>query len=276
MTARWRLGLALFLLAAAGPPASAQGRGQDRPVDLELVLAVDVSWSMDEEEQRLQREGYVEALRSEEILSALRSGAYGRVGLAYVEWAGVADQRVVVPWGIVEDRGSLDAFAARLEAAPLRRSAFTAIGDSLAFTAGLFAGNGMEGARRAVDVSGDGPNNQGSPVAVKRDELTARGIVINGLPLMTNGGLTSSFDIRELDEYYANCVIGGPGSFMVPVTEWSQFPEAIRRKLVLELAGTDSATPTGLPVVTVQAEPEFDCLIGEKRWLNRSWMWDTR
>ncbi|MCB1885378.1 MAG: DUF1194 domain-containing protein [Geminicoccaceae bacterium] len=269
MTARWRLGLALFLLAAAGPPASAQGRGQDRPVDLELVLAVDVSWSMDEEEQRLQREGYVEALRSEEILSALRSGAYGRVGLAYVEWAGVADQRVVVPWGIVEDRGSLDAFAARLEAAPLRRSAFTAIGDSLAFTAGLFAGNGMEGARRAVDVSGDGPNNVGPPVVPARDAVVAEGIVVNGLPLMLRPGSPGVGTMPNLDVYYEDCVIGGPGAFSLPVRERSEIKAAIQRKLVTEIAGVP---PRAVPAAFAGNAPRIDCQIGVKAM--PSWMID--
>ena len=91
--------------------------------------------------------------------------------------------------------------------------------------------------KRVIDISGDGPNNQGPPVDLMRDELVGQGITINGLPLMTNGGYTSAYDVKDLDRYYTDCVIGGPGAFMIPVNDWSQFPEAVRRKLVLELAG---------------------------------------
>ena len=115
-----------------------------------------------------------------------------------------------------------------------------------------------------------------------RDSLVQQGITINGLPLMTNGGLSSAYDVEDLDSYYTNCVIGGPGAFMVPVNEWSQFPEAIRRKLVLELASNDLQPPavdqpsSQLPVVLVQARSDYDCQIGEKLWRNRSWMWESR
>ena len=263
-------------LAAGGFAVLAATASSAEPVDVELVLAADVSLSMSFEELKIQRDGYVAALTHQSVIDAIEDGLHGKIALAMFEWAGDGSQYLVVPWTIIASREDTERVAAQISAAPPNSARRTSISGAMQFAADLLAESSHTGNRRVVDISGDGPNNQGPPVAAKRDELTARGIVINGLPLMTNGGLTSSFDIRELDGYYANCVIGGPGSFMVPVTEWSQFPEAIRRKLVLELAGTDSATPTGLPVVTVQAEPEFDCLIGEKRWLNRSWMWDTR
>ena len=261
MMALRRLGLALLLLPGAV-------RAEERPVDLELVLAVDVSWSMDEEEQRLQREGYVEALRSNEVLQGVRSGVYGRVGLVYVEWAGVADQQVVVPWGIVEDRASLDGYAARLEAVPLRRSAFTAIGNSLAFAAGLFAGNGMEGARRVIDVSGDGPNNMGPPVVPARDAVVAKGIVVNGLPLMLRPGSPGIGLMPDLDLYYEDCVIGGPGAFSLPVRHRAEIKDAIRQKLVIEIAGD---LPRVVPVALAGEAPRVDCMVGDKarpRWMN--------
>ncbi|TIU77049.1 MAG: DUF1194 domain-containing protein, partial [Mesorhizobium sp.] len=137
------------------------------------------------------------------------------------------------------------------------------------------------GVKRVIDISGDGPNNQGAPVDIIRDELVKQGITINGLPLMTRSGFTSVYDVNYLDRYYTDCVIGGPGAFMIPVNEWTQFPEAIRRKLVLELAGPASpqwaadqaAHP---PVVLAQDKPATDCQVGEKMWRDRSWMFDSR
>ena len=153
---------------------------------------------------------------------------------------------------------------------------------ALEFGGDLFAESSYQSPKRVIDISGDGPNNQGAPVLGIRDGLVSQGITINGLPLMTNGGLSSAYDVEDLDSYYTNCVIGGPGAFMVPVNEWSQFPEAIRRKLVLELASTSNlAKPARyaaekLPVVLAQAGKDYDCLIGEKLWRNRSWMWEDR
>ena len=129
-----------------------------------------------------------------------------------------------------------------------------------------------------IDISGDGPNNQGQPVVEARELALARRIVINGLPLMTGDGFDGGFNIPDLDAYYGNCVIGGPGSFLVPVTSWDQFPEAIRRKLILEIGGLPPMEPT---VVPAQARPaqgfrtspgSYDCLIGEKIWEQRQWM----
>jgi hypothetical protein len=134
--------------------------------------------------------------------------------------------------------------------------------------------------KRVIDISGDGPNNQGEYVNLVRDEVVADGITINGLPLMTDGGMISAFDVPDLDTYYEHCVIGGPGAFVIPVNDWSQFPEAVRRKLVLEIAGEPWREPwfDGLggtfPVMEAAAEPGYDCQIGEKRWRGRSWMWD--
>jgi hypothetical protein len=148
----------------------------------------------------------------------------------------------------------------------------------LYFAADLFAESAYRGMRRVVDISGDGPNNQGLPVVQARDALVAQGVTVNGLPLMTQGmGFGGRYDLAELDAYYRDCVIGGPGAFMIPVNDWSQFPEAVRRKLVLELAGSPGRREA--PVVTrasisAAAAGPTDCLIGEKMWLNRSWMWD--
>ncbi|HSM20264.1 MAG TPA: DUF1194 domain-containing protein, partial [Hyphomicrobiales bacterium] len=215
-------------------PASAQ----EEAVDLELVLAVDISFSMDPDEQQLQRDGYVAALRHPEVVQAIRSGGYGRIAVTYIEWAGDHMARTVVPWTVIDGEATADAFAARLAAAPLQRARRTSISRALAFSETLFAGNGFSGLRRVIDVSGDGPNNQGVPVTAVRDRIVSEGVTINGLPVMLKtsnpGGF---FNLPELDIYYEDCVIGGFGAFIVPVQTLTGFAAAVRRKLVLEIAG---------------------------------------
>ena len=171
--------------------------------------------------------------------------------------------------------------ATRLTAMPPNSARRTSISSALEFGEDLFAESGFRGMKRVIDISGDGPNNQGPPIDITRDRLTGQGITINGLPLMTNGGLSSAYDVENLDQYYTDCVIGGPGAFMIPVNEWSQFPEAIRRKLVLELAGPLSPhwrteTGNGAQIVLAQAAATTDCFVGEKMWRDRSWMWDQQ
>ncbi|MEX2631142.1 MAG: DUF1194 domain-containing protein [Tistlia sp.] len=259
---------ALAALALCLPPATAAAQERDF-VDLELVLAVDVSRSMDLHEQEVQRAGYVAAFRHPQVLEAITGGSHGRIAVLYLEWAGAALQEVIVPWSLVEGRASAEAFAARLEAAPLRDATRTSISGGLAFAARRFEESGVFGLRRVIDVSGDGPNNMGAPVDVVRDELVEQGITINGLPLLLGrpGGF---LDIELLDLYYEDCVIGGPGAFLVPVTDISEFGTAIRRKLILEIAGAPAAVVPAA-VRPAQAErPPVDCLIGERLW--RSWM----
>lgn len=252
--------LALAGVAGLAMPAAAQTR-----VDLELVIAVDVSLSMDLDEQRLQREGYVAAFRDEEIHKAIVSGSYGRIAVTYVEWAGAATQNIIIPWTVLDGPAAARAFADRLEKVPITRARFTSVSSALAFSRGLFASSGVHGVRRVIDVSGDGPNNEGVPVLPVRDAVVAAGIVINGLPLILKEP-TSSFDLPDLDQYYAHCVIGGSGAFLIPVRELSEFKLAIRRKLLLEISGWPLAHL--IPAQhTVPSEGEgYDCLIGEKRW----------
>lgn len=250
---------ALLLSAIAGQAA-------DTPVDLELVLAVDVSRSMDMDEQNLQRDGYVAAFRHKEVIEAIASGANGRIAVSYVEWAGPAFQRTLVPWTVIEGEAASHAFADRLAAAPMSREHGTSISNGLIYVGPSFEGNGLSGDRRVIDVSGDGPNNMGVPVIVARDPLIQAGITINGLPIMIKraGGFAS---IENLDIYYEDCVIGGTGAFLVPVTDIHKLASAIRRKLVLEIA----ARPTGLIRASeIRTEPRIDCMIGEK--LREQWM----
>ena len=260
----------LGLVMLACTMASAALAKAEVDVDVELVLAVDVSRSMTARELEIQRRGYAEALTSSEVLSAIRSGALGQTAITYVEWAGERLQQVVVDWTLVRGRADAEAFAARLTAhfdSSMRR---TSISGALDFAAGLFEDNGFAGARQVIDVSGDGPNNQGRPVVAARDDAVAKGIVINGLPLMTREGMGVRWHLDDLDEYYRSCVVGGPGAFVIPVLAWSDFPEAVRRKLVLDLV-LDRPSPAAT-VVRAEA-PAYDCLIGEKIWQDMMGDW---
>jgi Protein of unknown function (DUF1194) len=229
-------------------------------VDVALVIAADVSYSMDSEDQRVQREGYVRAFLDREIIEASRSGPLGRIAVTYVEWGGSAVQ--VVPWTIVDGAPGARRFAAELARQPLRRISFTSISNSLAFSRDLIRSSGFNATRRVIDISGDGPNNAGAPVPVARDAAVAQGIVIDGLPLMLR---TASSTIPDLDLYYRNCVIGGYGSFVLAVTDVARLAEAIRRKLLTEISG---------PRLTRELPDErslaragysgYDCLIGEE------------
>lgn len=244
------------------------GSAQDLPVDLELVLAVDVSPSMDTEERDIQRLGYVEAFRHPEVVSAIRSGLHGRVAVTYVEWSAPTAQTVVVPWRVVEDTGTAASFADELAEAPDAGMRGTSISGALLFSAALFDGSGFDGMRRVIDVSGDGPNNRGAPVEPTRDGVVARGITVNGLPLMLRPG--GPGPAVQLDVYYEDCVIGGPGAFIVPVWDVADLGEAIRRKLVLEIAGR---IPTALAASFQAPAPRIDCLAGEAA--ARGWFRDA-
>lgn len=254
-----------FLVALSATPPHAQ---TPVGVDVELIIAVDVSRSMSQRELEIQRRGYAEALVSADVLQAISSGYHGQVALLYLEWAGSGSQRIVVDWTVLRDRDDARAIADRLTAdfsTSLRR---TSISGLLDFAAPLFDTNTFAGFRRVIDVSGDGPNNQGRPVEDARDDALARGLTINGLPLMTREGMGAQWHLDDLDEYYRQCVIGGPTAFVIPVLEWDHFPEAVRRKLVLELVSND--TPTALPAPEIRARPVagYDCLVGEKIWRN--------
>lgn len=265
-------------LVAAGLCGAGLARAE--PVDVELVLAVDVSLSMSPAELEIQRRGYAAALTHESVLQAIADGAHGRIAISYVEWAGITTQHIVVPWTVIAGKEDAERVAAQLSAHPPNSARRTSISAALEFGGDMFAESGFEGVKRVIDVSGDGPNNQGAPVTGVRDRLVGQGITINGLPLMTNGGFDSGYDVANLDRYYADCVIGGPGAFMIPVNDWAQFPEAVRRKLVLELAATppptDHAESSNPPVILAQAMSASDCLAGEKMWRNRYWMMDAQ
>jgi Protein of unknown function (DUF1194) len=232
-------------------------------VDLELVLAVDVSLSMDLDEQRLQRDGYVAAFRDSEVQKAITAGPHGRIAVTYMEWAGPSVQNVVIPWTLIDGPAAAQAVADKLEQQPITRARMTSISQALAFAGHLFESSGVKGIRRVIDVSGDGPNNAGPLVTLVRDELVAQGIAINGLPIVLKKP-SSLFDIADLDVYYSECVIGGTGAFMIPIRERVEFKTATRRKLLLEIA---EDRPPGLIAVQF-SEPLSggDCSFGEQQW----------
>lgn len=230
-------------------------RASQPPVDVELVLAVDASRSMDEEEFALQRAGYVEAIRDPAFLAAVRAGLHGRIAITYFEWAGTIRAESVVPWRVIEDAASAEAFASALAGRPSGGFRGTSISAAIDHGTALLATNGFDGTRRVIDISGDGPNNQGAPVTDSRDAAVRQGIVVNGLPILIRPSPT----FPQLDRYYADCVIGGPGAFMLPVRRAEEFATAIRRKLILEVSGG----PASVAVPVAATEP-VDCLKGER------------
>ena len=239
-------------LAAPNPgSAFADRRPNAIPVDVELVIAVDVSNSMDPEEQALQREGYILGLTSREFLQALRNGSHGRIAITYFEWAAIYDQKIILPWRVIDGPESAAAVTDEIKRTPYRRAPRTSIFGALQFARPLFDSSGYGGLRRVIDVSGDGTNNMGPPVTIMRDEVLAEGITINGLPIMLSRPYGSGTDIPNLDVYYEDCVIGGPGSFVIAIKDREQFKEATRTKLVQEIAGV----PTKPRVVPAQARP---------------------
>jgi hypothetical protein len=210
-------------------------------VDLALILAVDVSSSMNASEQRAQREGYVSAFRHPDVLRSIETGPRGRIAVAYLEWAGPAYQRVLVPWTVLERPDDAASFADALAALPLVAEAGTSISGGLAFAGGLFATGSIRSDHRVIDISGDGPNNAGPPVAPVRDALVGLGVTINGLaislPRDDSPDAAEPFGEHYVESYYENCVIGGPAAFVIAIDDAAQFEAGIQRKLVLEIAG---------------------------------------
>jgi len=230
-------------------------------VDLALVLAVDVSLSMEPDEQELQRQGFVEAFRSPEVHEAIRTGMLGRIAVTYVEWAGAGYQEVVVPWTVIEHPADGHAFAERLAQRPTQRHGYTSVSGAIDFSLTQLRESGVAPARQVIDISGDGANNQGRIVTAARDEAVAQGITINGLPIMLKRP-DGAWDIENLDLYFRDCVIGGPGAFMIPVREKAQFAEAIRTKVVREIADRPEIRSLVQPA---EANERANCLVGELR-----------
>ncbi len=214
-------------------------------VDVELVLAVDISQSMDEEEQKVQREGYVTAILSPQFMEAIKLGPIGRIAITYIEWGGQDQQYIVADWQMIENQADAKEFVGKIAAAPRRAVQRTSISSALLRASVAMEENGFQGLRRVIDISGDGPNNQGGLVTASRDAVLAAGVTINGLPLMIKKRSVGWYHLPNLDHYYEDCVIGGPGAFAIPVRSLESFADAIRMKLVMEIAGL-SPNPPGV------------------------------
>ena len=229
-----RLGAWLVVaLLSLGPTV----RSENIPVDLELVLAIDVSDSIDTREAGLQRQGYVAAFARPEVIGAIASGVHRRIALTYFEWAEASHQRVLVDWMLIAGERDAEEFAQRLFEAPTAPGRWTAIGAALAFGAARFNGNGFDGTRKVIDISGDGSNNDGPDPSEIRKAVVAAGVTINGLPIVGQRlsalGWPRSADV---DDYYEKNVIGGAGAFLLPVDSFEGFADAIARKLTREIA----------------------------------------
>ena len=222
---------ACFLLLLASIPAQTAQRLEQ--VDLELVIATDVSPSIDGEEAQLQREGTAQAFLDPQVIKAIQSGSLGKIGVVYVDFSSRQYNKIVVDWRVIKDRAGAAAFASELRNAPPGYGRHTSISEAIEMGAFLFETNTLQGTKRVIDISGDGPNNWGRLVEEARDEAVARNIVINGLPIVEDDGFGS---FPDLDKYYERCVIGGRGSFVVVAKGFRDFARAIRNKLIQEIA----------------------------------------
>ena len=256
----------LVSLSVAFIPASAIRADDAKPeVDLLLALGVDISYSMDEDEQHLQRGGYVDALTSKAVQDAIAAGVTGRIAITYYEWAGTGERRILMPWTLIDGPASAKAFADALRDKSYRRASRTSVSGAIDYGMDILADAPFKGQRRVIDISGDGPNNHGRPVESARNEAVDQGVVINGLPILFQRRFNPSFDIDNLDQYYADCVIGGTGSFVIPVADQEQFTSATRQKLLREIADLGPEPR----LMRVADRPKADCMIGEKMWMRR-------
>jgi Protein of unknown function (DUF1194) len=273
------LAAAAWLAALVAQPFIAGAAFAGQPVDLELILAIDVSGSIDPDEARLQRRGYEQALVSAEVIQAIKAGATGRIAVAYAEWAGLGYYKVVVDWTLVDGLESAKAFVGRLAAQPITTAHRTSVSGAIDQSVPLFAANDYDATRRVIDISGDGANNYGRLVTDARDAAVKQGITINGLPIMGDPNGVSQPSNPDLDLFYRDCVIGGPGAFYVVARGFDDFARAVRKKLILEVAGRtpDDDRPTqamlGGPERLWRAAGEDKrrsppCDIGERGWMS--------
>lgn len=233
---------AVSALQAFGRPARAS---EKIPVDVALVLAVDVSRSIDEDEARLQRQGYRNAMVDARVVNAIRSGTIGAIGLAYVEWASADYQRLVIPWTKIDSMDSAQAWAAALDAAPRVSMNWTSISGAIEFSMRVLEDAPFEPTRKVIDISGDGVNNSGAPVTLLRDLAVDAGITINGLPILNDRSPFGRPHNMSLDQYFVEFVIGGPGAFVIPADDFEAFQGAVLRKLIREISAVEGPTRFG-------------------------------
>ncbi len=233
-------GILFSLVAALALAGSAPAAEPALDVDVALIFAVDVSMSIDENEAAIQRKGYLHAIRDKRVADAIRSGPIGRIAVTYVEWSSVYHQTQLVPWRIISDAASANAFADELEKTPIKSGSTTSISGGIDFAVKLFKDNGYKAARKVIDVSGDGYSDYGRPVKESRDDAVKAGVTINGLAMMFERPKWKQAAPEDLDRYYNDEVIGGPGSFFVTVRTPNDFSQSLLHKLVLEIASRKS------------------------------------
>ncbi len=248
-------------------------------VDLALVIATDTSRSVDEVEARLQRDGVSSALRHPQVIEAIRSGYHGKIAIAYIDWSSGPYTTVIVPWRIVSDALSADAYARILADVPITLGQRTSISEGLELAYKLISDGTVEAPRKVIDVSGDGPNNHGRMVVQARDEVVSKGITINGLPIINaRDQFGPGFFLDDLDNYFRGCVIGGSGAFIIVAKDFQDFAQAMRRKLIYEISGLmppQNGPRNGIVPVAANNDPqrfgsgytyERGCDIGERAW----------
>ncbi len=232
----------LAVLAASAALAFPRPARATTEVDLLLALAVDVSRSVDEEEARLQREGYRDAMRHPQVVAAITSGPHGAIAVAYVEWAGIQFQRLVLPWTRLASPADCAQWADVLGGASRDSMSWTSLSGALIASRKALADCPFTAERRVIDVSGDGINNSGPPPELIRDQLVAEGVVINGLPIVNDRPNFGRAPQPDLEPYYREYVIGGEGAFLIVTEDFENFGTAIHRKLLTEIAGLTPPT----------------------------------
>ncbi|MBV8408556.1 MAG: DUF1194 domain-containing protein [Alphaproteobacteria bacterium] len=231
MTSLLRLAALLLTIAL---PAMAQDK---KDVDLALAMAIDISGSIDPEEAKLQREGYVQAFRDPVIVKAILGGANGRIAVAYYEWSDAWVQRLLIDWTLLDSEAAIETFAKQLAAAPISIARRTSISGAIRYAVPLFGRSPYEPQRKVLDISGDGSNNDGGLVTDQRHEALKQRIIVNGLPIMNDRPNPFGFPSEpDLDKYYLHCVTGGPHSFVEVAHDFDDFPRAVRKKLLQEVA----------------------------------------
>lgn len=257
------------MLVVAGRSAIAQ----EGLVDLELIIAVDISGSVDDDEAYLQRQGYIKAFRDPKVVEAIKRGPLGAIAVTYFEWAGSHHQLTLVDWTFINNQQTANEFADALAFEPIMVNVWTSI--SGAMLAGLdnFSRSPFKGKRRVIDISGDGANNDGPSVNLIRDRALKTGITINGLPIVNDKpSRYGRRQIPNLDYYFIDCVIGGPGAFIIVANGFEDYARAVRRKLILEIAGAqpvDQPKPPGAGIIPAYGDVRPPCNVGEN--LRQDW-----
>lgn len=258
----------LFPVMMTALLAGLPGMAQALDVDLELVLAVDVSGSIEMDEAELQREGFVQAFRNEAVIRAVTSGEHKRIAVTYIEWAGTSHQRLGIDWRIIDGPQAARDFAGELSGLPFVSALWTSISGAIDFAMERLGASPHRSKRRVIDISGDGANNHGEAVLAARDRAVRQGVTINGLPIVN--GRPSPYGMPQLpnlDWYFEDCVIGGPGAFIIVADGFADFGRAIKRKLIREIAGLGGPLRRPLLFHPARLEARPPCDAGEQMLL---------